>query len=119
MTFICSLAYGVKNLNAVSEVRDKVYDPDPNKVFTKAKFAQLEKSHCKVDTAQDGLPGFRQFAVDDSAFNKDYSALPVFVPTDTLNHLKECGKTTKKSLSTDAVVGNVKFKRFKIIAICT
>ena len=83
------------------EVRDKVYDP--NKVFTKAKLAQLKESHCKADTAQDELPGFHQFPVDDSAFNKDYSALPVLVLTDTLDHLKECGKTTKKTLSTDAI----------------
>ena len=33
---------------------------------------------------------FRQF-LDDSMFHKDYSVLPLFVPTDTLDHLKECG----------------------------
>lgn len=91
---------------AMPEVRDKVYDPDPNRVFIKAKLAQIQESHHNVNSAQDKsrAPGFRQFPVDDSAFNRDYSVLPVFVPTDTLDHLKECGKTTKKSLSTDAIV---------------
>jgi len=32
------------NLNAMPEVRDKVYDPDPEKVFTKAKLEQLQES---------------------------------------------------------------------------
>ena len=86
------------------EVRGKVYVPYPNKVFTKAKLAQLQESQCKADLAEDKLSGFREFPVDDSAFNKDYSVLPVFVPTNTLDHLKECGKTTKKSLSTNATV---------------
>ena len=56
-----------------------------------------------MDTVQDELPEFRQFPADDSAFNKDYSALPVFVPTDTFDHLKECGKNTTQFLSTDAI----------------
>ena len=83
------------------EVRDKVYDPDPEKVFTKAKLAQLQESQQDTVT-KDKSSEFRQFP-DDSTFHKDYSVLPLFVPTDTLDHLKECGKTTKKSLSTDAI----------------
>ena len=101
MKFICFVIHRVKNLNAMPEVRDKVYDPDPEKVFTKAKLAQLQES--QQDTVpKDKSSEFRQFP-DDSTFHKDYSVLPLFVPTDTLDHLKECGKTTKKSLSTDAI----------------
>ena len=32
MKFICFVIHRVKNLNAIPEVRDKVYDPDPEKV---------------------------------------------------------------------------------------
>lgn len=32
MKFICFVIHRVKNLNAMPEVRDKVYDPDPEKV---------------------------------------------------------------------------------------
>ena len=101
MKFICFVIHRVKNLNAMPEVRDKVYDPDPEKVFTKAKLAQLQESQQDTVT-KDKSSEFRQFP-DDSTFHKDYSVLPLFVPTDTLDHLKECGKTTKKSLSTDAI----------------
>ena len=83
------------------EVRDKVYDPDPDIVVTKAKLAQLQES--QLDTVpKDKSSEFRPFP-DDSMFHKDYSVLPLFEPTDTLDNLKECGKTTKKSLSTDAI----------------
>ena len=45
----------------------------------------------------------KNFATEDSAFKEDFSVLPVFVPTDTLDHLKECGKATKKSMPGEAV----------------
>ena len=31
---------------------------------------------------------FQNFPSDDCTFNKDFSVLPVFVPTDTLDHIK-------------------------------
>ena len=43
-----------------------------------------------------------QPATADSAFATDFSFLPNFVPTDTLEHLKNCGKNTKKT--GDAIV---------------
>ena len=73
------------------------------KFFAKAKLAQLQES--KQDTVpKDKSSEFCQFP-DDSTFHEDYSdlKLPLFVPTDTLDHLKEYGITTKKSLSTDAI----------------
>ena len=99
---ICFVIHKVKNLNAMPQVRDKVYNPDPDKVFTKVKLAQLRESQLDT-TPKDKSSEFRQFP-DDSTFHKDYSVLPLFVQTNTLDHLKECGKTTKKSLSTDAIV---------------
>ena len=43
------------------------------------------------------------FPTEDSAFKEDFSVLLVFVPTNTLDHLKECGKATKKSTAGEAV----------------
>lgn len=102
--------FRVRNLNAMPEVREKVFDPDPNKAFTKAKLAKLRE-----DLGEDGMnssnakvengfsTSFQNFPYDDSAFNKDFSVLPLFVPTDTLDHIQKCGKSTKKSLDGDAV----------------
>ena len=60
------------------EVRDEVYDPDPDIVVTKVKLAQLQES--QLDTAaKDESSEFRPFP-DDSTFYKDYSVLPLFVP---------------------------------------
>ena len=50
-----------------------------------------------------GSSSFSNFRTEDSAFKEDFSVLPVFVPTDTLDHLKECGKATKKSTPGEAV----------------
>lgn len=48
---------------------------------------------------------FTNFPTEDSLFKEDFDflVLPVFLPTDTLNHLKECGKATKKSTRGEAV----------------
>ena len=51
----------------------------------------------------DRSSSFLNFPTDDSAFTEDFSVLPVFVPTDTLEHLKECGKATKKFSPGEAV----------------
>ena len=55
-----------------------------------------------VDPLQKKNPGSAP-VMEDSAFKEDFSVLPVFVPTDTLDHLKECGKATKKSTPGEAV----------------
>ena len=73
--FICFLAHRVKNLNVMSENRDKIYDPDPGKGFT--------FKNSRLDTApqQDKL--------------HTVSILRVVPLTDTLDHLKDCGKITE------------------------
>ncbi|XP_078358664.1 uncharacterized protein LOC144643327 [Oculina patagonica] len=87
------------------EIRQKVYDPDKNKSYTKAKAAKCRKNAENTGFFNaDRSSGFINFPTDDSAFNKDFSVLPVFVvPTDTLEYLKECGKATKKSTPGEAV----------------
>ena len=87
------------------EIWQKVYDPDKNKLYTKAKEDSCRKTGF-VDAGRSS--SFSSFPSDDSAFDKDFSVLPVFVPTDTLDHLKECGKTTKKSTAGDAVTSSTK-----------
>ena len=83
----------------------KIYDPDPEKSFTKAKVARLKQEQSGV-TSEDVDTGnanyFDKFPNDDSAFTTDFSLLPNFVPNDTLEHQKNCGKNTKKS--DDAIV---------------
>ena len=40
---------------------------------------------------------FKNFPTVDSAFGDNFTVLSTFVPTDTLEHLKNCGKNTRKS----------------------
>ena len=80
------------------EIRQKVYDPDKDKSYTKAKAAKCRKNAGNSGVIEADLSSsFKNFPTEDSAFKEDFSVLPVFVPTDTLDHLKECGKATKKS----------------------
>ena len=86
------------------EIREKIYYPDKDKSYTKAKAAK-----CRRNAGNSGFIGavfsssFINFPTEDSAFKEDFSVLPVFVPADTLDHLKECGKVTKKSTPGKAV----------------
>ena len=77
---ISFLAHRAKNLNVLPENEDKVYDPDPGKGFTRAKLARLQEiKKSQLATApQDKL--------------RTVSILRVVPLTDTLAHLKECGK---------------------------
>ena len=86
------------------EIRQKVYDPDKDKSYTKAKAAKCRKNAENSGFIEAGLSSsFINFPTEDSAFKEDFSVLPVFVPTDTLDHLKDCGKATKKSTPGEAV----------------
>ena len=82
---ICFLR--VKNLEAMKNL--KIYDPDPERSFTKAKLARRPRNEEQSDVAN----RFRNYSTVDSAF----TVLPTFVPTDTLEHLKNCRKNTRKS----------------------
>ncbi|CAB4045521.1 Hypothetical predicted protein [Paramuricea clavata] len=56
-----------------------------------------------AEVENDASASLGKFPSDDSAYNKDFSILPVFVPTDTLDHTQKCGKSTKKSVDGDAI----------------
>ena len=78
----------------------KIYDPDPEKSFTKAKVARLKQEHTdrnvSVDIENVATNHIDKFPTGDSAFTNDFSLLPKFVPTDTLEHLKNCGKNASR-----------------------
>ena len=69
----------------------------------KAKLArQIEELWENAKTASHAANHFKDFPTVDSAFGDGFTVLPTFVPTDTLEHLKNCIKNTRKSA--DSVV---------------
>lgn len=71
------------------EIRQKVYDPDKDKSYVKAKAAKCRKNAGNSGFIDADLSScFINFPTEDSAFKEDFSVLPVFVPTDGLDHLK-------------------------------
>ena len=88
----------MKNLNEMKNL--KIYDPDPEKSFTKAKVARLKQEHTdsnvSVDIETVATNHINKFPTADSAFTNDFRLLPKFVPTDTLEHLKNCGKNASR-----------------------
>ena len=89
----------VKNLQVMKNL--KIYDPNPERSFTKAKSARQWRTEGNGETASAAANQFKNFPTFDLAFGNDFTVLSTFVPTDTLAHLKYCGKSTRKS--TDAV----------------
>ena len=82
----------------------EIYDPDLQRIFTKAKQSKKAKLAIQIkelmengETASDAGNHFKNFPTVDSAFGNDFTVLPTFVPTDTLEHLKNCRKNTRKS----------------------
>ena len=68
------------------------------KTENKAKLArQIEQLRENGETASDAANHFKNFPIVDSAFGDGFTVLPTFVPTDTLEHLKNCRKNTRKS----------------------
>ena len=49
------------------------------------------------ETASDAANHFKNFHTVDSAFGDDFTVLPKFVLTETLEHLNNSGKNTRKS----------------------
>ena len=91
-----------KKSQFLPEIRQKVYDPATDKSYTKAKAAKWRRNAGNSGFIDANLSSsFVNFPREDSAFKEDFSVLPVFVPNDTLDHLKECGKETKKSTPGD------------------
>ena len=70
--------FRVKNLNKMKNL--KVYDPDPEKSFTKAKVARLKQEHTHLNVSVDietvATNHISKFPTADSAFTNDFSLLP-------------------------------------------
>ena len=64
---------------------------------------------------RDAANHFKIFPTVDSAFGDDSTVLPTFVPTDTLEHPKNCRKNTRKSA--DAVVEFASSEGIKMLLI--
>ena len=111
LTHVNFFPFRVKNLNAMPSIRDKIYDPDPKQVYTKAKLAKVRENESPSSVS----PSIK-FPSDNCDFNKDFSVLPVFVPSDTLDHLKSCGKTSKYSTSNEAVVEMSSSKGLRLLS---
>ena len=106
--FLYSLVCRVKTFNAIPYYRDKVYDPDPDGSYTKAKLERLKHSS---ETEQSVLgqtsPNsrcFDSFPLDESTlFSEDFSVLPSFVPMDAFEQVKNSGKSSKKSANAEVL----------------
>ena len=76
----------MKNLNEMKNLR--VYDPGPEKSFTKAKVARLKQErtdlNVSVDSETVATNHMNKFPTADSAFTNDFSLIPRFVPTGIL-----------------------------------
>ena len=58
---------------------------------------QIEELRENGENASDAANHFKNFPTVDSAFGDDFTVLPKFVLTETLEHLKNSGKNTRKS----------------------
>ena len=87
----------------------KIYDPDPEKSFTKAKGARLKQEHTEVNVPVDietvATNHINKFPTADSAFTNDFNLLPKFVPADTSEHLKNVIQT----------LGEIQYKAFECV----
>jgi len=99
---------------AIPKYRDNVYDPDPEKSYTKAKL-QRHLGNDK-ETVADNLSISSSaenpevlFPTDEVAnlvFNNNFSVLTNFVPMDVFQHIKNSGKSIKKYDNVDVVVNS-------------
>ena len=98
-----------------SNENPKVHDHDPERSFTKAKLArQIEELRENGETASDTANHFKNFPTIDLALGDGFAVLPTFVPTNKLEHLKNCRKNTKKSA--DAVAEFTGSKGLRILS---
>ena len=110
----------VKNLEAIKNL--KIYDPDQEQSFTKTKFARRprdEEQRENGETASVAANHFWNYSTVDSAFGDGFTALPTFVPTDTLEHLNNCRKNTRKCADTVAEFASSKGLRMLAVLFTT
>ena len=80
--------------NALPRYRENVYDPDPDKSFTKEKLNRVENKENTAPNVADVTNLSNNdsivFPPDEStSFNNDYTVLQNFVPMDAFQHLKK------------------------------
>ena len=90
---------------------DNVYDPDPEKSYTKAKHLGNYKENVADNlsiSSSDETPEvlFPTDEVANEVFNNNFSVLPNFVPMDAFQHIKNSGKSFKKYDNVDVVVNS-------------
>ena len=77
LLFVCF--FRVKAFNSIPYYRDRVYDPDPERSYTKAKLEKLKRSNATVEnaakqTSPNNSP-FDSFPPDESTqFSEDFCA---------------------------------------------
>ena len=105
----------VKALNAIPYYRDKVYDPDPDGSYTKAKLERIKSSSVtKQNILRQTSPSstcFASFPPDESTLFSEENpnpnpVLPSFVPIDAFEQVKNSGKSSKKSANAEVVINS-------------
>ena len=92
-----------KILNSIVSIPkycDIVYDPDPEKSYTKAKlkkYIEYDKENVADNSSISSLAEnpellFRRDEVANEVFNNNFSFLPNFLPMDACQHIKNSGK---------------------------
>ena len=96
MTYLKKLAYSLFRVKNVNEMKNlKIHDLGLEKSFKVARLNQKDTdSNVSVDIKTVATNHINKFPTADSAFTDDFSLLPKFAPTDTLEHLKNCRKNT-------------------------
>ena len=93
----------------------KIYDPDSDDNLHHLKESQRDNEQPfreYGEIASDVVNLFKNFPTVDSAFGDDFTVLPTFVSIDTLEHLKNCGKNTRKSADAVAQFASSKMLSF-------
>ena len=107
--FVCF--FRVKAFNSIPHYRDRVYDLDPERSYTKAKLEKFKRSNATVEsaakqTSPNNSP-FDSFPPDESTqFSEDFSILPSFVPMDASEQIKNSGKSIKKFANAEVVINS-------------
>ena len=94
----------VKAFNAIPYYREKIYDPDPERSYTKPKVEKLKTLN--IETVQTELIDQQASSCssildafpphENTQFSEDFSVFPPFVPMDAFEQVKNSGKSMKK-----------------------
>jgi len=97
----------VLSFNALPQYRDNVYDPDPQKSYTKAKLKRDEnRENMSPNVPDHTVVSFPSEEIANGLFNENFSVLPNFVPMDAFQHLKNTGKSSTKYKNIDVVINS-------------